>query len=321
MAFQVGLTVKREKGAELVSIVKDRRRFPGVKEIAHCKSRNKRTSYVLVTYKGGQVSASRTNRIVEKYRLLSQVSKVTVLGTPDELHAIMRNAAAHFFFDIDSTLTSGNAVIQNRAHNTIRKMIHDGHRIYLASGRHSEDVRIDTKSIGAERFGIAENGGILTTPSKDTLLGDRTEPDKVMHYMKRNRIGAREDIPSGIRLTERIYYNDMPEAEFIKHVKKSGAKIEVLASKTSYHVAKRGVNKGTALEKLRSDLMLSEHDIVVSVGDSDLDVPMFKVSDWSFAVNNASPRAKKSAKIVLDGDYSYGVAEMYDRWLASPDIR
>ena len=318
MALQIRLTAKRGKGEELVSIVNDRRRFPGVREVTHCRSRSRRTSYVLVTYKSGRSTASRTEKITQKYRMLDQVFNVTVLGTPDELHSIMRNAAAHFFFDIDSTLTSGNAVIQNEAHNTIKKMIRDGHRIYLASGRHAEDVRTDTKSIGAERFGIAENGGVLTTPNENLRLGDRTEPDKLMYYMKRNRTGVREDIPSGIRLTERIYYNDMPESEFMKHVKKSGAKVEVLASKTSYHVAKRGVNKGTAVEKLRSDLLLSEHDIVVSVGDSDLDVPMFKVSDWSFAVNNATPRAKKSAKIVLAGDYSYGVAEMYDRWLADP---
>lgn len=276
---------------------------------------------MLVTHKAGQLSAPSTEKIAQKYRLLDQVAKVTVLGTPDELHAIMRNAAAHFFFDIDSTLTSGNAVIQNKSHNIIRKMLRDGHRIYLASGRHAEDVRADAGRIGAERFWIAENGGILTTPSGNTMLGDRAEPDKVMHYMKRNRTGAREDIPSGIRLTERIYYNDMPEAEFMKHVKKSGAKVDVLASRTSYHVARRGVNKGTAVEKLRSDLMRSDHDIVVSVGDSDLDVPMFKVSDWSFAVNNASARAKRSAKIVLAGDYSCGIAEMYDRWLANPGSR
>lgn len=244
------------------------------------------------------------------------MSEVAVLDTAGE-SAGPAMGALHFFLDIDSTLAGPRSkIIQNKVRGVLGKMLKDGHGTYLASGRHSEQVNVDIRHYGAERLGISENGGMTASPDGSTRLGDRSEPDEVMHYMKMNHRQIVEYIPQGMRVTGRIFRKSVPEKEFKKYVKESGAAVDVLASKTSYHVAKRGVNKGSAIERPKTDLVFNEYDIAVGVGDSGLDVPMFRESDWSFAVHNATRLAKKSASVVQGGDYGDAIAEMYDTWLS-----
>ncbi len=89
--------------------------------------------------------------------------------------------------------------------------------------------------------------------------------------------------------------------------------MDVLASKNAYHVTKKHINKGSALERLRTELRFGDYDIIVGVGDSDLDISLFKESDYKFAVGNASPDAKKAAT-PLKGNYVDGVVEMYEKY-------
>ena len=304
---------------KLVSaVVNNRRRFPNVREVVRCRALGSTKSYAIVTYKKGYTpSTASVAKITSSYMDLGCVAEATVIGTPDKFASTTFGNALHFFFDVDSTMTEGNSLILNKVRMTFKKMVRDGHRIYLVSGRHADQIRMDAKNLGIEPLGIAENGGIiiLSSPSERINLGDRSEPDKVLHYMKVNCPVVREDIIQAMRITERIFLKGIPRSKFQEYVKKSKADVDVLSRKTSYHVAKRGINKGFALERLKAHLEFGDYDVAVGVGDSDLDVPMFEKSDWSFAVHNASRCAKKAATAVLDGSYGDGVAEIYDRWL------
>lgn len=317
--LQIRLAARAGSLDKLVSaIVDNRRRFPNVQEVVRCRALGSTKSYAIVTYKSGYTpSITEMNKITSEYIDLGCVAEATVIGTPGEFADTTFKNVLHFFFDVDSTLTEGNSLILNKVRKTFKKMIRDGHRIYLVSGRYTEQVKTDIELLGVEPYGIAENGGIITlsSPSGRIKLGDRSEPDEVLHYMKVNCRRVREDIPQAMRVTERIFRKNVPESRFKEYVKKSKADVDVLSSKTSYHVTKRGVNKGSALEKLKVHLEFGEYDVAVGVGDSDLDVPMFEKSDWSFAVHNASRRAKRAATTVLEGSYGDGVAEIYDRWL------
>lgn len=225
--------------------------------------------------------------------------------------------ALHFFPDIDSTLAGPRGrIMQDKARIVLDKMLKDGHRAYSVSGGHSEQANVDIRRYGAERLGTSENGGTVASPGGSARLGDRSEPDEAMLYMKMSHRQIAEDMPQGMRVTERIFRKSVPEREFKRYARESGAAVDVPASKTSYHVAKRGVNKGSAIERPRADLVFNEYDIAVGVGDSDRDVPMFRESDWSFVVHNATRLAKKSANGVLDGGYGDAIGEMYDTWLS-----
>ena len=57
---------------------------------------------------------------------------------------------------------------------------------------------------------------------------------------------------------------------------------------------------------------MGEDHITYSVGDSGLDIPMFKATNISFAVNNATKEAKIAATIHLQELGPDGIDEIYD---------
>jgi len=272
---------------------------------------------VLVTYAVEHLLGDAdVEKLKEKYAALKHVEDVTVNQSIGPFRENISIKNCHFVFDVDSTLTTGRSTIQNKVRNIFHDMTEaSGHRVYLASGRKMDDLRQDIEDLGAESYGIAENGGILLGFGTKgfLLIGERTEPDKVLTYMKTRCRKVKEDIRQGMRLTERIFLATITKQEFLKYVEKSKAKVNVLASKSSYHVAKERVDKGSALEKLKTKLRLGINDIVIGVGDSDLDVPLLKEADYGFVVGNGSKSAK-AAGIDLGKNYADGVETMYRKW-------
>lgn len=319
MALQIRLAARRGTLDEIVAAVaNNRRRFPNVREVVRCRALGSTKSYAIVTYRNGYApSASGMAGIISAYMDLDCVAEAVVIGAPVEFGDTTLSNALHFFLDIDSVLAKGSPVILKNVGRVLRRMVQDGHRIYLVSSRSADQVRADIKALGVMPYGVAENGGIIVFPSlADRIkLGDRSEPDEVLHYMKINCRRVIEDVSQPMQITERIFRKDVPEAKFREYVERSKADVDVLSSKTSYHVAKRGVDKGSALERLKARLDFNEYNVAVGVGDSDLDVAMFEKSDWSFAVNSPSRRAKKAATMILKGSYGDGIAEICDRWL------
>ena len=318
MPLQVRLAARAGCMDKLVSAVAgDRRRFPNVREVVRCRTIGGAKPYAIVTYRRGYApSDAATAGIIQRYMDLWLVEEAMLIGTPGEFESTEFGNALRLFLSADSILAEGGSSALRQVSRTLWKIKRDGHRIYLVSSRHPEQVMADIDALAAEPFGIAENGGVMVLPSHETVtLGDRTEPDKVLHYMKVNCRRVVEDVSQAMRRTERIFRRDVPEPRFREYVRRSRADVEVVSTRTAYHVAKRGVDKGSGLEGLRARLELGKYDIVVGVGDSDLDAPMLEKSDWSFAVHNASRRAKRAATASLGGSYGDGVAEMYDRWM------
>lgn len=65
--LRVKLAAKRGKAAELLSIVGDRRRFPGVSDIVRCRGRGLGKSHIMATYKDGHApSAGAVAKIAKK---------------------------------------------------------------------------------------------------------------------------------------------------------------------------------------------------------------------------------------------------------------
>lgn len=312
MTLEIFLTVQNNKrNAVICNIKKKKRSFPRIQNIETYNS-----NYIVVSYPSNYILDNvQKNRLKKRYELLPDVDSVALPNVINDLDENMSTKNFHFVFDVDSTLTTGRGTIQNMVRGIFRKMKESGHRIYLASGRSEPQLRQDMKDFNTECYGIAENGGILIGMGHDghLLVGDRTEPDKVLLYMKQNCNTVKEDIDQGMRLTERIFTHTISTNRFLSYVRKSRARVDVLASKNAYHVTKKQINKGFALERLRTELRFGDNDKVVGVGDSDLDVPLFQESDYSFAVGNSSPNAKRAAKNHLGRNYADGVAEMYEK--------
>ncbi|RNJ79806.1 MAG: HAD family phosphatase [Nitrosopumilus sp. B06] len=293
------------------AIKRNKRKFPKM-----TKSKKYHPSRIIVCYPDDYfLNTKNAEKLQKKYGSLPNVVEAKINQAVKGFKSNISTKSCHFFFDVDSTLTEGDGVIQNKVRGIFAQMKNDECRVYLASGRDVDQLGKDIKDLGAERRAIAENGGILigVGPDGQKNIGNKKHPDTVSAYMRQHCKKIKEDIGQGVRETERIFKATIPEKKFLEYVKKSRANVSVLASKNSYHVTEKNINKGHALERLKNHLKFGTHDLVIAVGDSDLDVPMMKKSHHAFAVGNASLKARR-AGIHLGRNYADGVEEMYERW-------
>lgn len=219
-----------------------------------------------------------------------------------------------FFFDIDSTLTQGDpGIIHHKIESIFNKMVDKGIRIFFATGRSMPDLSNLIQKYPVENYAIAENGGILLGFGTKGYFefGEIKEPNKVLSYLQ-TKYGIPEDMRQGTRLTEVIFLQkDVSNSRLNIAVKSTKAQVDIHPSKNSFHISKRGINKGTAMLEL-CNLLHFNNRMIISVGDADMDIPMLEKADYSFAVGNASPGAKKAAKKVLKGKFEKGIEEIFN---------
>lgn len=310
-------TRKTNQQSVIRAINRAKKKFTHVKKIDKRYDVIKKTYHVVVIHNKLIVSKEEEKKIQKAYEKLKHVSNVSIIQVvPDDFRNNIREKTdCHFFFDIDSTLTSGAPGIMAKGVKSVfNKLKEHDYWIHFASGRSDGDVQDLIVDYETEPQAIAENGGIIIL-SKTQLHyhGKIDQPDAAFAALKNKfKTKVRQDVKQGSRVTERIILNNIKQADCDKCVKPYGVKI--LASKTAYHIVQKHVDKGTAIRKLAKLRKWSDDVLVIGVGDSDLDIPMFKESDYSFAVSNASKKAQESASATLDNSYLDGVKEMYETW-------
>ncbi|MBV4446835.1 Cof-type HAD-IIB family hydrolase [Clostridium tyrobutyricum] len=76
----------------------------------------------------------------------------------------------------------------------------------------------------------------------------------------------------------------------------------------------KGVNKAYALKRLCLDLDISNEEVMV-FGDADNDIEMLKWAKWSFAMENADEKIRKTAHFITDSNTKDGVAKAIDKYI------
>ena len=225
----------------------------------------------------------------------------------------------HIFFDIDSTLThEGVSTINKDVRSDFEDFKRHDCKLYFCSGRSYQDIcRLMTK-YNLLPYGIAESGGIILgmgDPDRGYKFGDRTEPDKLLAYLKTKNIRFKEDKNQQNRRTEVVIdKKSITKTKLMSAIKRSGADVDCHVSKSAYHITKKGVDKGTAIEHLGSEELELNKKLhkTVGMGDSDLDLPMLKFCDEFYAVKNADPIVKAEVrKNILKNKAPKAVAELY----------
>lgn len=251
-------------------------------------------------------------------RLETALSKIPTVDTfTTYLDKLGTEKIIHLFFDIDSTLTHpGVAEINRDVKGMFEKFREQDCSVYFCTGRADHEVRGLMDICRTEKYGIAENGGIIINSTLPACkFGDRTEPDKLIRHMKEQKIDHCFDQGQKSRKTEHVIdKGSITRNKLNRAVTNSGACVEIHESKNTYHISKAGVNKGTAIDYLTGPKELSldkATHLVVAVGDSGLDIPMFKHADRSYAVGNANSAVKKKATVCLDKNAPEAVNEIY----------
>ena len=223
-----------------------------------------------------------------------------------------------FAVDIDGTITlNGKGSIHLGALARLRSLKDEGHNVILVTGRSSVEGYLLSIFGGLTHMAVGENGGCITYGDKiqHKILGNKGE---CVHALA--TIQSRLDIeikekPVFPRMTEVVLERTFQIEEAQKIVDRENLNVILSDSGYGYHINSKGVNKGSGFLEAIKTLDVDLND-VIAIGDSETDVPLFKIVENSIAVSNSTENLKKIAKIVTTKKSGEGVLEGLDSILS-----
>ncbi|OLE44020.1 MAG: phosphoglycolate phosphatase [Thaumarchaeota archaeon 13_1_20CM_2_39_11] len=214
-----------------------------------------------------------------------------------------------FAVDIDGTITDnkGGRVDLN-ALSALRYLVKLGHKVIYVTGRSSIEAYILSVFGGTTRIAVGENGGIITTgPNEHKLIGNKEECIKAFEFLKVKIAGILEK-PVFPRITEVVLERNFDINLGKKILEENNLDAQLSDSQYAYHINSKGINKANGfLEVMR--MFSAKKEDVIAIGDSETDIPLFKMAGMSVALGNASEEVRQYAMISVPGHAGDGVIE------------
>jgi len=223
-----------------------------------------------------------------------------------------------FAIDIDGTITlNGMGTIHLEALTRLRSLKDDGHNVVLVTGRSSVEGYILSIFGGLTHLAVGENGGCITFGDKiqHKLLGNKGECIHALATIQSRlniEIKEKSVFP---RMTEVVLERTFEIDKAQKIIDIENLNVVLTDSGYAYHINSKGVNKGSGFLEAIKVLGVDLED-VIAIGDSETDVPLFKIVKNSIAVSNSTENLKKIAKIVTTKKSGEGVLEGLDSILS-----
>jgi phosphoglycolate phosphatase (TIGR01487 family) len=223
-----------------------------------------------------------------------------------------------FAIDIDGTITlNGMGTIHLGALSRLRSLKDEGHNVVLVTGRSSVEGYLLSIFGGLTRVAVGENGGCITFGDKiqHKLLGNKGECIHALATIQ-SRIDAEiKEKPVFPRMTEVVLERTFEIEKAQKIVDGANLNVVLTDSGYAYHINSKGVDKGSGFLEAIKILGVNLND-AIAIGDSETDVPLFKIVKNSIAVSNSTENLKKIAKIVTTKKSGEGVLEGLDSILS-----
>ncbi len=214
-----------------------------------------------------------------------------------------------FAIDIDGTITeNGKGRIHLDALRQLRYMEKLGHKVLFVSGRSSVEGYLLSVFAGTTNIAVGENGGAITFgPTSHKLLGNKQDCIRAFKLIA-SKIQGVEEKTVFPRMTEVVLERTFDIEEAKKIVVENNLPVVLSDSQYAFHINSKEVNKGAGMEEVMKMLSASRNDII-SIGDSETDIPLFNVSGLSIALGNSSEFVKSQATISVSAKSGDGVIE------------
>ena len=223
-----------------------------------------------------------------------------------------------FAIDIDGTITlNGMGTINLDVLSRLRSLKNEGHNVVPVTGRSSVEGYILSIFGGLTHMAVGENGGCITYGDKiqHKLLGNKGECIHALATIQ-SRLGSEiKEKPVFPRMTEVVLERTFEIEKAKKIVDEDNLNVVLTDSGYAYHINSKGVNKGSGFLEVVKMLGVDLND-VIAIGDSETDIPLFKIVENSIAVSNSTENLKKVAKIVTTKKSGEGVLEGLDSVLS-----
>lgn len=214
-----------------------------------------------------------------------------------------------FAVDIDGTITENHSdQVSLDALEALRYMERLGHKVIFVSGRSSIEGYVLSVFAGTTCIAVGENGGAVTFgPSDHKLLGNKDECMKAFEFLK-SKIPEIKIKPVFPRMTEVVLERTFDIDVAKKIVNENNLPVQLSDSLYAFHINSRGINKARGFSEVMTMLSVSNED-VISIGDSETDVPLFKMAGFSIALGNSAENVKSYATMSVSGKAGDGVIE------------
>ena len=226
-----------------------------------------------------------------------------------------------FAVDIDGTITlNGMGTIHLGALSKLRSLKDEGHNVVLVTGRSSVEGYLLSIFGGLTHLAVGENGGCITFGDKiqHKLIGNKGECIHALATIQSKLDVNIKEKPVFPRMTEVVLERTFEIEHAKKIVDENNLNVNLTDSGYAYHINSKHVDKGSgfldALKILETDV-----DDAIAIGDSETDIPLFKVIKNNIAVSNSTENLKKLAKIITTKKSGEGVLEGLD--MISSDLR
>lgn len=220
----------------------------------------------------------------------------------------------YFFVDVDETFTEGkDKMIDTKAFAIFRKMEKEFlHQIIITSGRARTRIAEHIREADTCKIGIAENGGVVINADSNT--GDKhlskLATCKTVFNELQSKFGLQEK-SADMRESEIIIEPKGVDIEKVRaYIKQRNLDAKLTDSTTSIHMTSGDTDKGKAVKFVREKFTIDREESI-SIGDSPLDIPMFKATGFGIAVANASKKVQSAADETTQKPYLDGVVEAF----------
>ena len=219
-----------------------------------------------------------------------------------------------FAIDIDGTITlNGMGQIHLEALSRLRSLKEEGHNVILVTGRSSVEGYLLSIFGGLTHMAVGENGGCISFGDEiqHKLLGNKGECIHALATIQAKLNAEVKEKPVFPRMTEVVLERTFDIEKAQKIIDDNNLNVVLTDSGYAYHINSRGVDKGSGFLEVVKMLDVDVND-TIAIGDSDTDVPLFKVVKNNIAVSNSTENLKKLAKIITTKQSGEGVLEGLD---------
>ena len=226
-----------------------------------------------------------------------------------------------FAIDIDGTITlNGMGQIHLEALSRLRSLKEEGHNVILVTGRSSVEGYLLSIFGGLTHMAVGENGGCISFGDEiqHKLLGNKGECIHALATIQAKLNAEVKEKPVFPRMTEVVLERTFDIEKAQKVIDEDNLNVVLTDSGYAYHINSKGVDKGSGFLEVVKMLDVDVND-TIAIGDSDTDVPLFKVVKNNIAVSNSTENLKKLAKIITTKQSGEGVLEGLDIILSRID--
>ena len=219
-----------------------------------------------------------------------------------------------FAIDIDGTITlNGMGQIHLEALSRLRSLKEEGHNVILVTGRSSVEGYLLSIFGGLTHMAVGENGGCISFGDEiqHKLLGNKGECIHALATIQAKLNAEVKEKPVFPRMTEVVLERTFDIEKAQKVIDDNNLNVVLTDSGYAYHINSKGVDKGSGFLEVVKMLDVDVND-TIAIGDSDTDVPLFKVVKNNIAVSNSTENLKKLAKIITTKKSGEGVLEGLD---------